>query len=135
MLDPNSDFVRLGELRPDADGADTDRYTEATRSLSVRRAGDGLAMRLAELDPETQAAALRLDPIDDREEYAELAALTDSGEALTLDQLDQLAHDGGAGGELIERARNLGLHRWGIWAGADRTSLLPDLARTTCAAS
>ena len=61
----------------------TDRYTEATRSLSVRRAGDGLALRLAELDPATQAAALRLDPIADREEYAELAALTDSGEALT----------------------------------------------------
>jgi uncharacterized protein len=129
VLDPNSDFVRLGELRPDADGADTDRYTEATRSLSVRRAGDGLAMRLAELDPATQAAALRLDPIADREEYAELAALTDSGEALTLEQLEQLERDGGAGSELIGRARNLGLHRWGIWAGADRTSLLPELAR------
>ena len=86
-------------------------------------------MRLAELDPATQAAALRLDPIADREEYAELAALTDSGEALTLEQLEQLERDGGAGGELIGRARNLGLHRWGIWAGADRTSLLPELAR------
>ncbi len=129
VLDPNSDFVRLGELRPDADSADTDRYTEATRSLSVRRAGDGLAMRLAELDPATQAAAFRLDPIADREEYAELAALTDSGRALTLEQLEQLERDGGAGGELIGRARNLGLHRWAIWAGADRTSLLPELAR------
>ena len=43
VLDPNSDFARLGELRPDADDADGARYAEATRSLSVRRAGDGLA--------------------------------------------------------------------------------------------
>ena len=44
VLDPNSDFVRLGELRPDADDADAARYAEATRSLAVRRAGDGLAL-------------------------------------------------------------------------------------------
>jgi DNA helicase HerA-like ATPase len=129
VLDPNSDFARLGQLRPDADGDDADRYTRATRSLAVRRADDGLALRLAELDPPTQAAAFRLDPIGDREEYAELAALTDSGEALTLEQLEQLERDGGAGGRLIGRARNLGLHRWGIWAGADRTSVLSELAQ------
>ena len=127
VLDPNSDFARLGQLRPDADGDDADRYTKATRSLAVRRADDGLALRLAELDPATQAAAFRLDPIGDREEYAELAALTDSGEALTLEQLERLERDGGAGGRLIGRARNLGLHRWGIWAGADRTSVLSEL--------
>ena len=129
VLDPNSDYAKLGQLRPDAGGAETDRYTEATRSLVVRRSGDGLAVRLAELDPATQAAVLRLDPIADRNEYAELTALTDSGEALSLEQLEQLERDGGAGGELIGRARNLGLHHWGIWAGADRTSLLPELAR------
>jgi DNA helicase HerA-like ATPase len=127
VLDPNSDFVRLGQLRPDSDGADTDRYTEATRSLSVRRAGDSLALRMAELESATQAAALRLDPIADREEYAELAALTDGGQALTLEQLEQLGRDGGAGGQLIGRARNLGLHRWGIWAGAERPSVLAQL--------
>ena len=51
VLDPNSDFVRLGELRPDADDADAARYAEATRSLAVQRAGDGLALLLAELEP------------------------------------------------------------------------------------
>ncbi len=129
VLDPNSDFARLGELRPDADGADAARYTEATRSLAVRRAGDGLALRLAELEPATQAAALRLDPVADREEYAELTALTDGGEALSIERLDQLEREGGAGGRLIGRARNLGLHRWGVWAGGERPSLLPELAR------
>ena len=46
VLDPNSDFVRLGELRPDADDAQAARYAEATRTLAVRRAGDGLALLL-----------------------------------------------------------------------------------------
>ena len=41
VLDPNSDFARLGELRPDADGADAARYAErdtlAGRAASRRR--------------------------------------------------------------------------------------------------
>jgi DNA helicase HerA-like ATPase len=128
VLDPNSDFARLGQLRDDADEAHADRYTEAIRSLAVRRAGDGLALRLAELEPATQAAALRLDPIADREEYAELTALTDDGEAISLEQFDELGRAGGAGGRLVGRARNLGLHRWGIWAGEERPSVLAELA-------
>ncbi len=129
VLDPNSDFARLGELRPDADEADAARYAEATRSLAVRRAGDGLALLLAELEPALQAAALRLDPVADREEYAELVALTDGGERLSLERLEQLEREGDAGRRLVGRARNLGLHRWGIWAGAERPSILPELAR------
>ena len=129
VLDPNSDYVRLGELRPDADDADAARYAEATRSLAVKRAGDGLAFRLAELDPALQAAALRLDPVADRDEYTELMALTEGGQALSLERLEQLGSDGEAGRQLLARARNLGLHRWGIWAGNDRASLLPELAR------
>jgi len=129
VLDPNSDFMRLGELRPDADGAGAARYAEAIRSLAVKRAGDGLALRLAELDPDLQAAAVRLDPVADRDEYTELVALTEGGEALTLERLEQLEQEGEAGRRLIARARNLGLHRWGIWAGSERASLLPELAR------
>ena len=129
VLDPNSDFARLGELRPDADEAQAARYSEATRSLAVRRAGDGLAILLAELEPATQAAALRLDPVADREEYAELVALTDGGEALSLERLEQVEREGEAGRRLIGRAKNLGLHRWGIWAGTERSSILPELGR------
>jgi len=129
VLDPNSDFVRLKELRPDVDADEATRYAEATRSLAIRRAGDGLALRLLELDSATQGAALRLDPIADREEYAELAALAEGGEPLSLEQLEQLERGGGAGGHLVGRARNLGLHLWSIWAGAERPSLLPELAR------
>ena len=130
VLDPNSDFARLGEVRPDVDDASAARYSEATRLLAVRRAGDGLALLLAELEPTVQAAALRLDPVADRGEYAELAALTESGEALSLEQLQLLEREGSEEARnLISRARNLGLHRWGIWAGTTGRSILPELAR------
>ena len=130
VLDPNSDFVRLGELRPDADDSSAARYSEATRSLAVRRAGDGLALLLAELEPAVQAAALRLDPVTDREEYAELVALTEGGEALSQERLQRLEREGGEEGRrLVGRARNLGLLRWGIWAGEEGRSILPELAR------
>ena len=129
VLDPNSDFVRLGELRPDAAGPEASRYTESTRTLTVRRADDGLALVFAELEPSAQAAALRLDPVADREEYTELVTLTEGGRALTLERLVALEREGGAGRRLVERARNLGLLRWGIWAGTERRSLLPELAR------
>jgi uncharacterized protein len=130
VLDPNSDFVRLAELRPGTDESRAARYSDATRSLAVRRAGDGLALLLAELEPAVQAAALRLDPVDDRDEYAELAALTEGGEALSPEQLQRLEREGGEEGRrLVSRARNLGLLRWGIWAGAGGRSILPELAR------
>ena len=54
VLDPNSDFVRLGQLRPDADEADAARYAEATRSLAVAAgAATASRLRLAELEPAT----------------------------------------------------------------------------------
>ncbi len=129
VLDPNSDFARLGELRPDAAGPDASRYADATRTLAVRRADDGLYLVFAELEPAVQAAALRLDPIDDREEYTELVSLTEDGTALTIERLVALEGESEAGRRLVGRARNLGLLRWGIWAGTERHSFLPELAR------
>jgi uncharacterized protein len=129
VLDPNSDFVRLGELRPDEDASHGERYSEATRSLAVCRSGDGLAFRLGELEPAAQAAALRLDPIADREEYAELVALIDGIEPLTFERLQRLEGEGDAGRRLVGRARNLGLERWSVWAGLHRASMLPELGR------
>ena len=77
VLDPNSDFVRLGQVRADADPALAERYQEAARGVAVYSAdapGERrLRLHVTEIDPATQAALLRLDPIDDREEYAELA--------------------------------------------------------------
>ena len=74
ILDPNSDFVRLGTVRGGTDPALAGRYRQAVRGVTVLSADAPGERRLrihaAELDPGTQAAVLRLDPIADREEYA-----------------------------------------------------------------
>src|ERR1700760_427299 len=78
ILDPNSDFVRLGQPRPDADPARAARYQQVAGAIAVWSAqatGERrLRLHAAEVDPATQAASLRLDPIADRDEYAALAA-------------------------------------------------------------
>ena len=130
VLDPNSDFVRLGELRPDADGDAAARFADLTDAIAVRRVGEGLGLRFPEIGARLQAAALRLDPIADREEYAELLALVEAAEAgaLSLEQLQQLSVEGGDDARrLLARARNLGLDGWGIWAGAEGHSITADL--------
>src|ERR1700758_1521796 len=79
ILDPNSDFTRLSEVRADAAPALAERYREAARGVAVYSAGaEGerrLRLHAVEVEPAAQAAALRLDPIADREEYAALAGL------------------------------------------------------------
>jgi uncharacterized protein len=131
VLDPNSDFVRLAELR---DGAHDDaraRYAEAAAGIDVRRVGDAgdrrLHVRFRDFDAGEQAAVLRLDPIGDRDEYGAL-----------VEALERLpAESGGTVREAVDtlwaapeplhslgvRARNLGVDRWQIWSGADPGSL------------
>jgi DNA helicase HerA-like ATPase len=128
ILDPNSDFVRLRELRPDVEGNTAKRFVGIQDAIAVRRAGDGLGLRFPELDPRLQAAVLRLDPIGDREEYSELVALVEGVESLSLERLERLSKEGGEDAKrLVARAKNLGVARWGIWAGAEGHSLSADL--------
>ncbi|HEU4449330.1 MAG TPA: ATP-binding protein [Gaiellaceae bacterium] len=128
VLDPNSDFVHLGELRAETDAAVAERFADLEGEIVVRRAGDGLGLRFPELDPGLQAAALRLDPVADREEYAELVALVSGVESLSLERLERLSAEGGEDARrLVERARNLGVDRWSIWAGSDGHSITADL--------
>jgi hypothetical protein len=132
VLDPNSDFVRLGSLRDDAPEGVRDRFAAAAGGVTVRRAGDDgadrLHVRFRDFDAVEQAAVLRLDPVSDREEYA---ALTDaleaaSGapaggvqEAIALFRRSEIP----ALQALGLRARNLGVDRWQIWSGGDPGSL------------
>ena len=46
-------------------------------------------MRFRELSPAQQAALLRLDPLADREEYAELAALVEDERIRSLEDLER----------------------------------------------
>ena len=126
ILDPNSDFVRLDTVRPGADPALAERYREAARGVAVYSArapgGHRLRLHAADVDPVTQAALLRLDPIEDREEYAALAAfLADEGtptmEALTGSDLPEARRLG-------LRVRNLGIDRFTVWAPGEAASVL-----------
>ena len=126
VLDPNSDFVRLGQVRMGADPTLTERYREAARGVVVYSAGTPAERRLrlhaAEIDPAMQAALLRLDPVDDREEYAELADLLASENPPTLGALT--GNDHPVARRLGLRVRGLGVDRFSVWASGESGSVL-----------
>jgi uncharacterized protein len=125
VLDPNSDYVRLGELRSGADPGTAERYRAAAGAVGVKSGTSGesrIGVRLRDLNPPAQAAALQLDPIRDREEYAELTALVEDEDVRTLEDLARFPAEA-----LKLRARNLGVDRWGIWPGPDGASLPDEL--------
>lgn len=129
IFDPNSDFVRLGDVRPEARGA----TAQALRDRDIRvlrargRAGTRLCARFLSMPLASKAAILRLDPVADREEFNELLHLGSYLEAgPTLDAheienaLTRLRETGGAAARrLAMRVENLGLSEWEVWAGGD----------------
>ena len=131
VLDPNSDFVRLHELRDDAGHDVGARYGPAASSIDVRRAGADLERRLhvrfRDFDAMERAAVLRLDPINDREEYGALLDAVeradDQGVATVAATIEALLKADGPFRSLALRARNLGVDRWQVWSGADSGSL------------
>ena len=96
ILDPNSDFVRLGNVRDGADAGLASRYGGMGDVVHVRSRGEGLQLAFPELDSETQAAVLRLDPIADREEYGALVGALDEWKPSVLDRAGGLGRRGGA---------------------------------------
>jgi uncharacterized protein len=126
VLDPNSDFVRLDQLRSDADPVLAGRYQQAAHGVAVYSAHAGgdrrLRLHAAEVDPAAQAAALRLDPIADRDEYAALVGFLTGENTPTMEDLD--------GSKLPEahrlrlRLANLGVDRYTVWARGEAGSVL-----------
>jgi DNA helicase HerA-like ATPase len=133
ILDPNSDFVRLGEARQGIDGSLAERHGDVAQGVVVRSAAESgserLALRFADLDARSQAAALRLDPVADREEYAELVSivesLPDSDREAALREL--LAGGGTETKALGLRLRNLGVEGWQLWARQDGRSIVDEV--------
>ncbi len=129
VLDPNSDYVRMREVRSGVEEPLAARYREAAAGLAVHRAGaagnDRLRLRLAELEPAAQAALLQLDPIADREEHAELDALLAAERPGTLEEF--LASERPEARDLVMRVRNLGVDRLGVWARDDPGSTIDAL--------
>jgi uncharacterized protein len=123
ILDPNSDYVRLADVRAGGDERTSARYAEAARGVVVRRE---VHVRVGDLDADQQAAVLRLDPIADREEYAELAAAVAEQRPGSLRDLRTSDRDQAR--RLALRAANLGVDRWSLWSDPGGSSLLDDLA-------
>jgi uncharacterized protein len=117
ILDPNSDCVRLAQTREDAEPEAAARWRELAGGIAVRSArfdGDArLRLRFGEVAPAAQGALLRLDPIRDREEYSELAALLEAAPE-TLAGIVDVDRTEARG--LALRVANLGVARWGVWA-------------------
>jgi hypothetical protein len=132
VLDPNSDFVRLGEVRDDVPGDVAERYRAAAASIAVRGGQEGGPARLhvnfRDSAADEQAAILKLDPIRDATEYAALADLVDSDTLLGAGSVGGLVEslqssDDTALRSLGMRLRNLGIHRWRIWSEHDTGSV------------
>ncbi len=127
VLDPNSDYVRLADRRADADPAAAARYEERAGRIVVRSGTDGdsrLGLHFRELAAAQQAALLRLDPVADRDEYAQIAAIA---ETATPDSLEALAQGDEQAKRLVLRATNIGVHRFGVWSRERDISILDDV--------
>jgi hypothetical protein len=119
VLDPNADFVKLGEPRPDAspEQAAALRNTDV-RVLGANRTGaTPLRLRFATLPPRAQAAILHLDPLTDRSEYNLLLHVLEELPSLDLNAfISQLRNGDTDHRALGQRAENLGLGDWEVWA-------------------
>ncbi|HSN44200.1 MAG TPA: ATP-binding protein, partial [Propionibacteriaceae bacterium] len=138
ILDPNSDYVHLGALRPGADPESAAQYAAAV--------GDGVAvwtddpsaphplrLRFVELSRSLQAAVLGLDPIRDRDEYAVLSDLLRAAHAEDRpleDARELLTYETPGARELGLRAQNLGVVDWSVWDPGAR-SLVAELREPT----
>jgi uncharacterized protein len=130
ILDPNSDFVRLGEIRDDAPAAEAAEL--ATRDIRVRSATEGvgepLQARFLSMPLRSRAAILQIDPLLDPDDYnamlrveADLSLLPDHDLVRFLRaHPDQVRHG------LAMRLENLGVPQWKLWAWGGR-SITEDL--------
>jgi hypothetical protein len=132
VLDPNSDFVRLGEVRADVPDDVAQRYRAAVASIAVRRGQEGgeerLHVNFRDSAADEQAAILKLDPIRDATEYAALAELVESDRLTEDGSIEALMQSLRASEDtdvrsLGLRLRNLGIHRWRIWSQQDPGSV------------
>lgn len=122
VLDPNADFVRLGETRPDASQEATTRLGDGT--VRVLRAegtgGEPLRMRFATMPARAQAAVLRLDPVADRGEYnrfLHMVATVGTVGNGTVGELAAALREGDDDGRALgQRIENLGMQDWQVWA-------------------
>lgn len=125
ILDPNSDFARLGDLREHAPAPEAAEL--AARDIRVRRsepgAADPLRARFLSMPLRSRTAILQIDPVLDAEDFnvmlhmeADLSALPDH------DLLGFMrARDDARLNRLAMRLENLGVTQWSLWSWGERT--------------
>ena len=117
VLDPNGDFVHLAQGRPDAPTGPVQRLADA--GIQVTGTPENpLILRFTDLPRPVQAAVLELDPVRDRLEYGtwldlEAGPRVTTGLAALVQELLEGPEEQRA---LAQRARNLGIADWSIWA-------------------
>ena len=116
ILDPNGDFVRLGDVR---EGVDADAAT-ALQELDIRvlRSGPSatspLNVRFLDMPIRSRAAVLRLDPLLDRDEYNLLLHLEEGVRPDQPGSIQQTlaSSDDPVRHRLLQRLENLGVLDW-----------------------
>lgn len=137
VFDPNSDFVRLGELNPEATGPTAELLRQRDiRVLRPSTAGaEPLRARFTAMTTAAKAAVLRLDPVADREEFNAAVHLRERLSTVEPTELlpELLGSDDPALRALALRIENMGLLTWEVWAGHDReaTSVIGERADAT----
>lgn len=126
VFDPNSDFVRLGELRDGVTGPTADALRERDiRVLRPNVAGaPPLRARFLTMPMASKAAVLQLDPVADREEYNAMVHLREILQVSDLEQIRSTlrASEDAAHQRLLLRLENLGLLEWEVWAGTQQAA-------------
>ena len=124
VLDPNSDYVRLGEPRDGQDAGAAERFASVADSVTVRSGASGparIGVRFRELSPAQQAAACG----STRWWITAVRGTGRTGRRRAHPQRRGFRAGRVRGPEA--RARNLGVDRWGIWPGAEGGSLVAEL--------
>ncbi|MGH1564267.1 ATP-binding protein [Mumia sp. DW29H23] len=133
VLDPNGDFVHLGETRDDAASESASRLAGLDlRILRPRAEAPGrLCVRYLDLDLRSKAAVLRIDPVRDAEEYNLLLHLEDDyGGAVDRSGFVESLRTSEDPGrrKLLTRLENLGVLRWDVfaWGGPSAEAVIDE---------
>ena len=153
VLDPNGDYTRLGTARDEGDvvgppvldgrpsvASMLARYADRCGQVVVLRPREAIAgsdtpdalplvLELGHLEVDAFGHVLQLDPVADADAYTALVRVHRSGMAdgtFTMDEAKELVvgDDAPAVQALAQRAFNLGVGQWGLWARGDETSVV-----------